>query len=255
MTSPSGRSSTPRRDRRRAHPPAPAQAVGRRGELDPDHQAPLADLLTAPGGGATRSASRPRARSHRARTLASTSTLVEQLEVAEGHRGREGVPGVGVTVVQRQLGQIGAEEGVVHAPARDRRRHRQVPAGEALAEARAGRGADAALLGREQRAGAAEPGGDLVADEQHVVPAGTRRPAAREALGIGQLHAGRALHERLDDDRGQLRGVRVDRRSVAEPRRSRRRRAPGAPGSAAGRTRRCRTRRRPPTATPIVSPW
>ncbi len=62
---------------------------------------------------------------------------------------------------------------------------------------------------REQRAGATEPGRDLVADQQHVVGAAGVREL-RHIAGIGQLHAGGPLHERLHDHRRELRGVRLD---------------------------------------------
>ena len=78
---------------------------------------------------------------------------------------------------------------------------------------------------------------------------GTRAPSAATGRRVGELHAGRALHERLDDHGGQLVGVRGDQRA-ARRRSSRGRRSRGraAPGSAAGRTRRCRSRRRRPRA-------
>ncbi len=58
----------------------------------------------------------------------------------------------------------------------------------------------------EQRAGASETGGDLVADQQHVVGA-ARGAEAREPFVVGELHARRALHRRLDDHRRELRLV------------------------------------------------
>jgi len=59
------------------------------------------------------------------------------------------------------------------------------------------------LLAGEHRAGAAEAGRDLVADEKDVVP-------IAEAAHLAQVsarrkpYAGRTLHERLDHDRGDL---------------------------------------------------
>ena len=75
------------------------------------------------------------------------------------------------------------------------------------------------------------------------------RAQCREPVAVGELHARRALHERLDDHRRQLgaRGPRPCRsrcRSSAGPRTT----APATPGSAARRRGRCRSRRRRRTA-------
>ena len=105
----------------------------------------------------------------------------------------------------------------------DRRRHREVPARDALAD-RHDVGTQPALLGGEERAGPPEPGRDLVADEEHVVGP-TGRAERGERVGWEHLHAGRALHERLDHDRGEPVRVRrhhldrdLDRPRVVEPR-------------------------------------
>ena len=102
----------------------------------------------------------------------------------------------------------------------------------------------------EQRAGAAEAGRDLVADEQHVVLAARGGRARRASSAVGELHAGRALHERLDDR------PRRARRRARRPARTRSSKQPGS--SNAGRAqhreaqrveeRRCRSRRRRPRA-------
>ncbi len=91
---------------------------------------------------------------------------------------------------------------------RDRGRHRQVAGREPLAEAHEV-GTDAGLLTREQRAGSAEPGRDLVADEQDVVGA-ARFGELGQTFGVGELHARSALHERLDDHCGKFGCVRFD---------------------------------------------
>ena len=68
---------------------------------------------------------------------------------------------------------------------------------------------------------------------------------AREAVGIGELHARRALHERLDDRPRRARSAcaaTIAHRGV-EAARGRRSAAPATPGSGAGRTGRCRSRR------------
>ena len=62
------------------------------------------------------------------------------------------------------------------------------------------------VVGGEQLAGAAEAGGDLVEDQQHVV-------AVADVAQVGQVprvvepHAARALHHGLDDHGGQFVGV------------------------------------------------
>ena len=111
-------------------------------------------------------------------------------------------------MVERVLAQVGPEEGLVHPLARDRGRQRQVAPGDALADAEQV-GPDAAALGGEQRAGAAEPGGHLVDDDQDVM--GLSRfdhPAHRSR--IGDLDARRALHQRLEHEGGQLPGMAFD---------------------------------------------
>ena len=80
-------------------------------------------------------------------------------------------------MVQRLLGQVGAEERVEHPAARDRGRLREVARGESLAE-RHEVGPQPALLGREQRAGAAEA---------RSPP--RRRSAARRARGTRRRSA------------------------------------------------------------------
>ena len=70
------------------------------------------------------------------------------------------------------------------------------------------------LLAREHRPGAAEAGHDLVGDQQHVV-ARAQLARAREVVRVVHRHAGRALHQRLDDQRRDrrvvAREVRVER--------------------------------------------
>ena len=108
---------------------------------------------------------------------------LDQFEVPQRDRGRERVPAEGVSVVQRARAEIGAEERVEHPTARDRRRHREVPAGDAFAEAHQV-GSEVALLGREEGAGTAEPGRDLVTDQQHVVgPARGTEPGETVRVG------------------------------------------------------------------------
>jgi hypothetical protein len=61
------------------------------------------------------------------------------------------------------------EEAVMHAFGGQRRRERQVTASQSLAQAEEV-GRNALLLAGEHRPGAPEPGRDLVADQEDVVP-------------------------------------------------------------------------------------
>ncbi len=83
--------------------------------------------------------------------------------------------------------------------------HRQIAAGQRLADAHHVR-RDPGVLRGEQPAGAAEAGGDLVEDQQHVVLVARLAQHPQVAGGV-EAHAARALHHRLDDHRGQLVGV------------------------------------------------
>src|SRR5262249_55433710 len=56
------------------------------------------------------------------------------------------------------------------------------------------------VLDRQRRAGAADAGGDLVADEQRTVPRG-QPPGGPQEVRVVREHPGRGLHHRLDDDR------------------------------------------------------
>ena len=129
-----------------------------------------------------------------------------------------------MAVVQGALAEVVAEELGEHPPARGRHRHREVPGGETLAQAQE-IGSEVALLRREERARPAEAGGDLVADEQHVVRA-ARRAEPGQSRVVGELHPGRGLHRGFDDHRRELRCVlgdqarcNVEARGVVEGRR------------------------------------
>ena len=70
------------------------------------------------------------------------------------------------------------------------------------------------MVGGEQRAGATEAGGDLVEDQQHAgLIAGLG--AARPDSGVVEPHPTGTLDDRLDDDGGELIGVRGDGRPQA----------------------------------------
>ena len=62
------------------------------------------------------------------------------------------------------------------------------------------------LLAGEERPGPAEADGHLVGDQQRVVPAGQLAEPAQIALGMDD-HPRRPLHQRLDDDGGDLAGM------------------------------------------------
>lgn len=73
------------------------------------------------------------------------------------------------------------------------------------------------VVGGEQRAGAAEAGGDLIEDQQHLVTAADV-PQVVQIARVVKTHTARTLHDRLHDHRGQLAGVlrqlRLERRAV-----------------------------------------
>ena len=77
-------------------------------------------------------------------------------------------------------------------------------------------GRDALVLAREHRPGAAEAGRDLVEDQVDVVAAGTARRRLREEARRVHEHAGGALDQRLDDERGDLVGASLE--LVRDPR-------------------------------------
>ena len=109
-TSPSGRSSTPRRTAPGTDPPAPAHGPVGRGQLDPDHETPPADLGHAvEAHDRSGRVGRPGARPPRS-TWAEHVPLVEQLQVPQGHRAGQGVPAVGVAVVEGRRTEVLAEE-------------------------------------------------------------------------------------------------------------------------------------------------
>ena len=137
-----------------------------------------------------------------------------------------------------------------------RGRQRQVAAGQRLADAHHVR-RHPGVLGREERAGAAEPGRDLVEDEQHAVRV-ARLPQHPQVAGVVEAHPARALDDRLDDHRGQLVGLPasisssqlgrvglVDARPRTRPAAARRRPAGAARRPTSGA---CRPRGRRPTS-------
>ena len=71
-------------------------------------------------------------------------------------------------------------------------------------------GTTPACLEGEQRAGAAEAGKDLVEDQQQLIAIGSGAQRAQH-LRIVKPHSARALHQRLDDDGGELVGMPLKR--------------------------------------------
>ena len=86
-------------------------------------------------------------------------------------------------------------------------------------------GRDPGRFAGEHRSGAAEARHDLVGDQEHVV-ARAKLARQREVVRVVHRHPRRALHQRLDDERGDRRvmagEVRLERGRGA----NRRRRAP-----------------------------
>ena len=94
----------------------------------------------------------------------------------------------------------------------EHRGQREVAAGQRLADAH-DVGRHAGRLGREEGAGAAEAGRDLVEDQHEAVLVGdlAHHPQAR---GVVDEHPAGTLQQRLDDDPGEL----VGRASAARAR-------------------------------------
>jgi hypothetical protein len=67
------------------------------------------------------------------------------------------------------------------------------------------------VVGREHRAGASEPGRDLVEDQQRTAAVGQIAENG-EAVRVVDVHAAGSLQHRFDDDRGELVGVPVHQR-------------------------------------------
>ena len=128
--------------------------------------------------------------------------------MAGRHRAGQGVPAVGVAVVEGPRPEVLAQKRLMHPSRGDGGRQGQVPAGDALAQTHKV-GPDAAQVAGEQGAGAAEPGGHLVADQQHP-PGPGRLGEGRHLVRVGDQHPGRPLDQGLDHRRGQLGAVLVE---------------------------------------------
>ncbi len=180
-----------------------------REQLHAAHQSPAADLVDA-------RQRRDVLVEQRAELLAALSHtlqhvfLLEDVEGGDCRRTSQGVAGVGVTVEERLEFVDAAEETVVDGLGGERRRKRKVPAADALAEAENVWG-DALLLAGKHRAGPAEAGGDLVADQEGPGLIAGPPQGAQIAIGLHE-QAASALDDRLHDHGGQLRGVLGDDR-------------------------------------------
>src|SRR5205814_5410165 len=93
---------------------------------------------------------------------------VEDAEARQRRGARERIPGEGVPVEEGAKLLVGCEESGENVLGRDRRGERQVAAAESLRDAEQVR-RDAGVLACEHPAGAAEPGRDLVCDEERTV--------------------------------------------------------------------------------------
>ena len=219
-------------------------------ELDPDHHAAAAHLARRSAAAATSSSSQRRSSALFGADAVERSLLLEDLERRQRRRTGERVAGVGVAVEEGLELLVLAEEALVDALGRERRRERQVAARQALRDGHEV-GRDALVLAREHRPGAAEAGRDLVADQEHVVLVAEMADVAQVAVGSDEDARG-ALDERLDDHRGDAVAV------LARARARGRRRRPSRPGSSSNSSGRYMLWNisMPPTETePIVSPW
>ena len=130
--------------------------------------------------------------------------LLVGVEGGEAGGSRHRIAGIGVAVgeLDEMLGAV--HEGVVDLLLHEDRAHRDGAVGDALGGEHDIR-RDAEIVDGEGRAEAAEAGDDLVEDQQDAVLVADLAQLLEIALGRDQ-HAGGA-GDRLDDDRGDGRGV------------------------------------------------
>ena len=169
-----------------------------------------------------------------------TAVAIEDSLVLDDIEHRErGAAGERVAAVGVRMQEAALESG-------RRRRHRRraslaittdsgrVPPGDPLGQAQEV-GRDARLLAGEKRPGPPESDCDLVGDQEHFEAVADFAGAA-QVLGVVHRHASCALHQRLDDQRGGLRGVPL-RDDARAPRRSARHTPPASRRSARGASR------------------
>ena len=130
------------------------------------------------------------------------------VEVGEGRRAGERAASEGVSVEERARVLGRPEEPGIHALGGHRGRQWHIAAGQPLPEAEEV-GRDTLLLAGKHRAGAPEPGRDLVADQEDVVAVTELAHLAQVARRLHPDARG-ALDERLHDHRRHLLRVEVE---------------------------------------------
>lgn len=190
------------------HPVAHAQARVVPAEVDPDHQAAAAHLGHLVHRGDIREELVQQADLRL--NAQQRALLLEDLEVRDRGGAGERVAGEGVPMEEGPVLLVLTEEALVDPLRGKRRRERHVAVRQTLPQAEEV-GRDALLLAGEHRPGPAEAGRDLVGDEEDVVGVAE---LANPPQVAGRLHENAAgpLHERLDDDRGDLLAVLVEHR-------------------------------------------
>ena len=128
--------------------------------------------------------------------------VLEDVQTRQRRGAAERIAGVGVPVEERLEFVVRPKKSGKYLVGRERGGQRQIPAGEALGYAEDVR-ADAGVLAGEHLAGTAEPGRHFVADQQDAVLLRQRAQGLEVFHGVIP-HARGALHQRLDDDRGEF---------------------------------------------------
>ena len=120
----------------------------------------------------------------------------------EGGGTAERVAAVGMAVHEGFPFVIIGVEGVINFVGRNRDRHGHIAAGQSFRNAQ-DIGTYAGMVKRKHLPGSAESGRDFVGDQEDAVPVAERAQLRQELRRI-DAHAGAALQQRFDDDRGGL---------------------------------------------------
>ena len=254
-TSPSGRSSTPR-STAAAHTRRPQRsAVGRRRELDAAHE-PAAAAPPGPRRAARcgRRAARAAPRSGRARWRARRTPRAARGGAARPRpRARSRCrSGRGTACARTRSGPRNASKTRRSPTVAD---IREVPGGEALAEAQQV-GAQPALLRREQRAGASEAGRDLVADRAARRARGTRAASGASAsAGASCMPAAPCTSGSTITAASSSRVLGDHAAAAARSSRARRTRGARSTGNRSGSKTSVPKPPSPTDSAPMVSPW
>ena len=155
------------------------------------------------------------------RVAASTSSLANRSSVASAARQASGLP-VYECECRKPRAVSSLIEGCEDFIARQHERQRQIAAADAFRQTQEVR-PDAGLLAGEEGAGAAAADGDFIGDQMHAVLV-AQCAQTGEIRRVVHGHAGRALHQRLDDDGGDLRGACFEQRANVDRARGARRR-------------------------------